>query len=36
MRVGSPLLPGWITDKDGNPLRKKRQSMIGSNTISCP
>jgi LDH2 family malate/lactate/ureidoglycolate dehydrogenase len=23
MRVGSPLLPGWITDKDGNPITEE-------------
>jgi L-2-hydroxycarboxylate dehydrogenase (NAD+) len=24
MRVGSPLLPGWITDKDGNPIMEEK------------
>jgi L-2-hydroxycarboxylate dehydrogenase (NAD+) len=23
MRVGSPLLPGWVTDKDGNPITQE-------------
>ncbi len=24
MRVGSPLLPGWVTDKDGNPIMEEK------------
>jgi len=24
IRVGSPLLPGWITDKDGNPIMEEK------------
>ena len=24
MRVGSPLLPGWVTDKDGTPIMEEK------------
>src|SRR6266513_3994988 len=24
MRVGSPLLPGWVTDKEGNPIMEEK------------
>src|SRR6266849_2108496 len=24
IRVGSPLLPGWVTDKDGNPIMEEK------------
>ncbi len=30
MRVGSPLLPGWVTDKDGNPIMEEKPISIGT------
>ena len=24
MRIGSPLLPGWVTDKEGTPIMEEK------------
>jgi len=36
MRVGSPLLPGWVTDKDGTPIMEEKPIFDRDDVYQAP
>jgi L-2-hydroxycarboxylate dehydrogenase (NAD+) len=36
MRVGSPLLPGWVTDKDGSPIMEEKPIFNREDVYQAP
>jgi len=36
MRVGSPLLPGWVTDKDGSPIMEEKPIFNRDDVYQAP
>jgi L-2-hydroxycarboxylate dehydrogenase (NAD+) len=36
MRVGSPLLPGWVTDKDGTPIMEEKPVFDRDDVFQAP